>query len=52
MNAQHTADVLIQHFRSENPFSYLAPEVLTLVVEAVRVGADVAMIEQWEHEED
>jgi hypothetical protein len=34
--------------RSEHPFSYLAPEVLTLVVEAVRVGADVAMIEQWE----
>lgn len=52
MNAQHTADLLIQHFRSEHPFVYIQPEVLTLVVEAVRVGADVAMIEQWEHKED
>lgn len=52
MNAQKTADVLIQHFRSEHPFVHLDSSVLTLVEEAVRVGADVAMIEQWEHEED
>ena len=52
MNAQKTADVLIQHFRSEHPFSYLAPEVLTLVVEAVRVGADEALIDLWTHGED
>lgn len=52
MNAQHTADVLIQHFRSEHPFVHLDSSVLTLVVEAVRVGADEALIDLWTPGED